>query len=117
MPVSTRSSSAGSLIAVTPVIPAQGSVGASGDLAPLAHMALPLIGRGEVDTRDGRRIPGADALSEIGLAPIDLAAKGGVGPGDVKRYQCWYRNQSTPACGLGVNEFNLSNGFEIVWYP
>jgi len=48
---------------------------------------------------------------------VAIAAKGGIAAGDVKRYQCWYRNQSTPACGLGVNEFNLSNGYEIQWGP
>ena len=48
---------------------------------------------------------------------IPIGTKGGVEPGDTRRYQCWYRNQSTPACGLGVNEFNLSNGFEVIWFP
>ena len=63
--------------AVHPVIPARGSVGASGDLAPLAHLALVLIGEGEVlDGRD--RIPGADALARRGLRPVALAAKEGL---------------------------------------
>jgi len=48
---------------------------------------------------------------------ISIAQKCAVSPGDTLRYQCWYRNQSTPACGLGVNEFNLSNGYEICWAP
>ncbi len=46
---------------------------------------------------------------------IGIAVKGGVSPGDVKRYQCWYRNIVNPLCGTGVNDFNLSNGLEITW--
>jgi len=63
-----------------PVIPSQGSVGASGDLAPLAHMALPILGVGEVyDRRRGdRRIGGRTALKRAGLAPVKLAAKEGL---------------------------------------
>lgn len=60
-----------------PVIPSLGSVGASGDLAPLAHMALPLIGHGEV-WRDGSRMPGSEALALAGRAPLALAAKEGL---------------------------------------
>ncbi len=62
---------------VCPRIPAQGSVGASGDLAPLAHLALALIGEGEA-TFDGRRMPAAEALAAAGLAPVELAAKEGL---------------------------------------
>lgn len=62
---------------VHPVVPAQGSVGASGDLAPLAHMALILIGLGEAEFR-GTRISGADALRQAGLRPVVLQAKEGV---------------------------------------
>lgn len=53
----------------------------------------------------------------VSYTTIPLGAKGGVSPGDSRHYQCWYRNQSTPACGLGVNEFNTSNGFEVSWVP
>lgn len=60
-----------------PVIPAQGSVGASGDLAPLAHLACALIGIGEV-TLKGKPMPAAAGLSAIGLAPLELAAKEGL---------------------------------------
>jgi len=60
-----------------PVIPAKGSVGASGDLAPLAHLALVLIGEGEVWT-GGRRLPAARALAEAGLHPLILEAKEGL---------------------------------------
>lgn len=60
-----------------PVVPGQGSVGASGDLAPLSHMALPLIGHGEV--HDGREVlGGAVALRRLGREPLQLAAKEGL---------------------------------------
>jgi histidine ammonia-lyase len=62
---------------VTPVVPCQGSVGASGDLAPLAHMTLCLIGEGEA-TFAGERLPSAEALRRAGLTPIVLSAKEGL---------------------------------------
>ena len=62
---------------VTPVVPAQGSVGASGDLAPLAHMTLALIGEGEC-YYGGERMPSAVALERAGLTPISLGAKEGL---------------------------------------
>lgn len=62
---------------VTPVIPDQGSVGASGDLAPLAHMTAVMIGHGEA-TVDGNVKPGAEALAAKGLSPITLGAKEGL---------------------------------------
>ena len=62
---------------VTPVVPDQGSVGASGDLAPLAHMAAAMIGEGEA-WFDGARLPGGEALSRAGLAPIVLGPKEGL---------------------------------------
>ena len=62
---------------VLPVIPQHGSVGASGDLAPLAHAALVLIGEGEAFV-DGVRMPGGEALRRKGLSPIELAAKEGL---------------------------------------
>lgn len=62
---------------VTPVVPSYGSVGASGDLAPLAHLSLALIGEGEV-THRGRRVPAADALAAEGLAPLALRPKEGL---------------------------------------
>ena len=64
-------------LGVTPVVPAQGSVGASGDLAPLAHMTAVLIGAGEADL-GGHRLPGAEALAAAGLAPITLGPKEGL---------------------------------------
>jgi histidine ammonia-lyase len=62
---------------VLPHVPSRGSVGASGDLAPLAHLALPLIGEGEAWV-DGRRLRGAQALAEAGLEPVRLEAKEGL---------------------------------------
>ena len=60
-----------------PVIPGQGSVGASGDLAPLSHLAAALLGHGEIDLA-GERLPAAEALARIGARPLVLAAKEGV---------------------------------------
>lgn len=62
---------------VTPLIPEKGSVGASGDLAPLAHMAAVMMGRGEAFF-DGERLDGATALARAGLSPVVLAAKEGL---------------------------------------
>jgi len=62
---------------VLPVIPAQGSVGASGDLAPLAHLAAVAIGEGEA-WFEGERLPGAVALARAGLAPVTLGPKEGL---------------------------------------
>src|SRR6185436_9852354 len=62
---------------VCPRIPSQGSVGASGDLAPLAHLALALIGEGEA-TFAGRLMPAGEALAAAGLRPVELAAKEGL---------------------------------------
>ncbi len=62
---------------ITPRVPSQGSVGASGDLAPLAHLFLPLIGLGEVDS-DGKRLPAGEVLDERGLPPISLGPKEGL---------------------------------------
>ena len=64
--------------AVTPVIPSQGSVGASGDLAPLAHMTAVLIGEGEAEF-GGERLPGGKALEKAGLTPVVLGPKEGLG--------------------------------------
>ena len=60
---------------VTPMVPSQGSVGASGDLAPLAHLALALIGEGECLDEKGGRIPAADAMRRAQIKPLILEAK------------------------------------------
>ena len=62
---------------VTPVIPEKGSVGASGDLAPLAHLALAVIGEGEAFFQ-GERLPSAEALRRAGLEPVQLEVKEGL---------------------------------------
>ena len=66
---------------VVPMLPEQGSVGASGDLAPLAHLTAVMIGEGEAwvgDQMDGPPLPGAEALARAGLTPIVLAPKEGL---------------------------------------
>jgi histidine ammonia-lyase len=78
---------------VHPVIPQKGSLGASGDLAPLAHMSLPLIGEGEAEYR-GDVLPGAHAMHRAGLQPIKLAAKEGLA----------LTNGTSVMCALGVLE-------------
>jgi histidine ammonia-lyase len=62
---------------VLPHVPSRGSVGASGDLAPLAHLALPLVGEGEASV-NGTRMSGAEALASVGLEPVTLDAKEGL---------------------------------------
>ena len=62
---------------LTPYVPAQGSVGASGDLAPLAHMTLALMGEGEM-LHHGQRVPALPLLQEAGITPLKLAAKEGL---------------------------------------
>ncbi|MBX3622808.1 MAG: histidine ammonia-lyase [Rhizobacter sp.] len=62
---------------LTPYVPAQGSVGASGDLAPLAHMTLALMGEGEM-LQDGQRVPASEPLRAAGITPLTLAAKEGL---------------------------------------
>jgi histidine ammonia-lyase len=62
---------------LTPVVPSQGSVGASGDLAPLSHMAATMIGVGEI-VLEGERLPAAEALARAGLSPLELGPKEGL---------------------------------------
>ena len=62
---------------LTPVVPCQGSVGASGDLAPLSHMAAAMIGVGEIWVGDAR-LPAAEALAQAGLAAVELGPKEGL---------------------------------------
>jgi histidine ammonia-lyase len=63
---------------ITPCVPESGSLGCSGDLAPLSHCALALIGEGEVRTADGSRRPAAEALTAAGLTPVELEEKEGL---------------------------------------
>ena len=62
---------------IVPVVPSLGSVGASGDLAPLSHLAIVLLGGGEA-FHDGERMPGAEALKRAGLSPVSLSYKEGL---------------------------------------
>jgi len=78
---------------VHPIIPEKGSLGASGDLAPLAHMSLPLIGEGEAEYH-GDILEGVDLLQRLGLHPITLAAKEGLA----------LTNGTTVMCAIGVLE-------------
>ena len=63
---------------ITPVVPQYGSLGASGDLAPLAHCALVLIGEGEATVPDGSTVPGGEALRTAGIEPVTLGPKEGL---------------------------------------
>ena len=63
---------------ILPVIPSQGSVGASGDLAPLSHLALALIGEGDVWTHDGGTAEAAEVLKKFSVEPLTLKAKEGL---------------------------------------
>ncbi len=74
---------------ITPVIPAQGSVGASGDLAPLAHMAAAMIGEGEVEF-GGRLIASSSAFEQTGLEPVELGAKEGLALINGTQFSCAY---------------------------
>ncbi len=62
----------------TPVVPCKGSLGASGDLAPLAHMCLPILGEGQCTDPDGKVVSGAEALERAGIARVELQAKEGL---------------------------------------
>jgi len=72
---------------IVPFVPARGSVGASGDLAPLAHLALPLVGEGEAFL-EGVRMRGAEALVAAGLAPVRLQAKEGLSLINGTQFMC-----------------------------
>ena len=74
---------------LAPVVPAQGSVGASGDLAPLAHMAATMIGVGEVFVGE-TRVPAARALADAGLAPLILGPKEGLALLNGTQFSCAY---------------------------
>ena len=63
---------------ITPIVHEYGSLGCSGDLAPLAHCALALMGEGEVRDHEGTLMPAAEALANAGLAPVELVAKEGL---------------------------------------
>lgn len=72
---------------LVPVIPSQGSVGASGDLAPLSHLAATMIGVGDI-LMEGDRLPAADALAQAGLEPLELGAKEGLALLNGTQFSC-----------------------------
>ncbi len=74
---------------ILPVVYEQGSLGASGDLAPLAHLSLPLLGLGEVYFK-GRRMPAAQALQEAGLKPVEMKSKEGLALLNGTQFMCAY---------------------------
>ena len=76
-------------LGLTPVVPAKGSVGASGDLAPLAHMAAAMIGVGDID-HEGARKPAARALADAGLTPLTLGPKEGLALLNGTQFSCSY---------------------------
>ncbi len=73
---------------VIPVVPEKGSVGASGDLAPLSHLFLPLIGLGEVFYK-GLRRPALEVLEQFGMAPVQLGPKEGLALINGTQFQYW----------------------------
>lgn len=86
-----------------PVVYTLGSLGASGDLAPLAHLSLPLIGQGEVYLK-GKRMPAEQALKKLGWKPIVLQSKEGLALLNGTQFMSAY----------GV--YNLSEGFRLAWF-
>ncbi len=68
--------------------------------------------------RLGVRFASAGGYSDTSGLPLQISVKtGNVEAGDTKYYQCWYRTQAYPPCGLGVNDFNSSNGYAVTWIP
>lgn len=92
---------------ILPVIPTQGSVGASGDLAPLAHMALALIGEGEVEV-GGERCGAGEALARAGLKPVRLAPKEGLALVNGTQFSCAY------GVGLVLRGRGLARAADVV---
>ena len=91
-----------------PVVPTRGSLGASGDLAPLAHMVLPLIGRGTVRRPGGPILPAGDAMADAGLQPTTLAAKEGLALINGTQFVASY------AAGLVVRAVRLLKHADVV---
>ncbi len=101
---------------LTPVVPEHGSLGASGDLAPLAHCALALIGEGEVDeARSGSAVRPADALASAELEPLSLTRQGGAGADQRHRRDAGDAGDGEPrprstAAGRGRDRRNVGRG-------
>ncbi|QJW95024.1 histidine ammonia-lyase [Frigoriglobus tundricola] len=97
-----------------PVVPSRGSVGASGDLAPLAHLCLPLIGLGEFWDDDRRgRVPAADALRAHDLPPVPLAAKDGLALINGTQLMAAYGAWVLERCSRLVDHFDLAAAMSL----
>ncbi|CAN5181884.1 histidine ammonia-lyase [soil metagenome] len=110
--------------AILPVIYEQGSLGASGDLAPLAHLALPLLGKGEVNMYGTIR-PAADVMKELGLQPVKLKAKEGIailnGTQFMSAWGCWNilhaKNLLEAADAIGALSLEAFDGMKSPFDP
>ncbi|MCZ2398435.1 MAG: histidine ammonia-lyase [Phycisphaerae bacterium] len=91
-----------------PLVPTRGSLGASGDLAPLAHLFLPLIGRGEMLDASGTRLPALPAQAALGLAPLRLAPKEGLALINGTQFMSAY------AANIGVRARRLADLADLV---
>jgi len=97
-----------------PVVPSRGSVGASGDLAPLAHLCLPLIGLGEFWDDDRRgRVPAADVLRAYELPPVQLAAKDGLALINGTQLMAAYGAWILERCARLVDHFDLAAAMSL----
>lgn len=100
---------------IIPVVYQQGSLGASGDLAPLAHMSLPLISEGEVYYK-GQKKNSADVLNELGLEPIELRSKEGLALLNGTQFMSSYASYAV-SNGLRLwNQFNLIGALSLEAY-
>ncbi|MCS6864936.1 MAG: histidine ammonia-lyase [Gemmataceae bacterium] len=99
---------------LVPVVPSRGSVGASGDLAPLAHLCLPLIGLGEFWDDEGQRsVPAADVLRSFGWAPVELAAKDGLALINGTQLMSAYGAYVLERCSRLVDYFDLAAAMSL----
>jgi len=97
-----------------PVVPSRGSVGASGDLAPLAHLSLPLIGYGEFwDDSGTRAVPAADVLRARGLEPVELSAKDGLALINGTQFMSAYGAFVLEKCVRLVDLFDLAAAMSL----
>jgi len=97
---------------VCPVIPERGSVGASGDLAPLSHLALVLVGEGEAWYK-GERLPGGEALRRAGLEPVTLEAKEGLALNNGTQVQCGIGVLATLAAERAVETAEVAGAMSL----
>jgi len=100
---------------IIPVVYQQGSLGASGDLAPLAHLSLPLLGEGEVYV-DGNKISSKEMNSKFGLEPIVLRSKEGLALLNGTQFMSAYASYSVQNAEKLFNQFNLVAGLSLEAY-